>query len=191
MAQYANPFEHHIQLSPEELSSLAAFISPISYQAGATLFPHGEICRDLIILQSGLVRVYYLHDAREVNLRLLCAPAVATALSSLITEEPAEEWVEAVSEVSGFRLRLCDFEAAHAGGLVERLRRALAEQHYLSMERRLRTLQWKSAEERYAYFVRHMESDIVQRMPGYHVASYLGVTPESLSRVRNKRRAGS
>ncbi|MGE0322026.1 MAG: Crp/Fnr family transcriptional regulator [Polyangiaceae bacterium] len=191
MADFENPFERYIRLSAEELSQLAPFISQASFSAGDILFPHGTICRDLIILQSGLVRVYYLHEAREVNLRLICAPAVATALSSLINGEPAEEWVEAVSELRGSRLRLLDFEAAHPGALLQRMRRTLAEQHYLSMERRLRTLQWKSAEERYAYFVRHMEPDIVQRMPGYHVASYLGVTPESLSRVRNKRRGAS
>ena len=71
----------------------------------------------------------------------------------------------------------------------EALRRILAEGHYLSMERRLRMLQGKSAPERYAYFLEHMEPEIVRGMPGYHVASYLGVTPESLSRVRVARRS--
>lgn len=191
MAEFENPFERYIQLSAAELTTLAPFITPITFEAGETIFPPGICCRDLIILERGLVRVYYLHEAREVNLRLICAPAVATALSSLISGDPAEEWVEAVSDVRGYRLRLLDFEAEHPGELRERMRRTLAEQHYLSMERRLRTLQWKSAEERYAYFVQHMEPDIVQRMPGYHVASYLGVTPESLSRVRGKRRGAS
>ncbi len=191
MAEFENPFERHLQLSPTELGALAPYISPARFDAGQNMFPHGLVCEELIILKRGLVRVYYLHEGREVNLRLLCAPAVATALSSLITGAPSEEWVEAVSAIEGFRLRLVEFEAAHPGELKQRLRRALAEQHYLSMERRLRTLQWKSADQRYAYFVRHMELDIVQGMPGYHVASYLGVTPESLSRVRAKRRGTS
>jgi len=122
-----------------------------------------------------------------VNLRFLCAPTVVVALSSFIRGTPAEETVEAVTEVEGFRSRLADFEDEHPGVLAERMRRVLAEQHYLSMERRLRMLQWKSAAERYEYFVQHMEPDIVQGMPGYHVASYLGVAPESLSRVRAAR----
>ena len=67
---------------------------------------------------------------------------------------------------------------------LERCRRLMAEQHYLSMERRLRMLQHKSAAERWQAFRAAMPERIVHETPGYHVASYLGITPESLSRVR-------
>ena len=174
----------HVELDEPTLAVLAEQLRPVRFAAGETLYAHGARCRDVVFLQEGIVRAYYLHDGREVNLRLLCAPSVATAMASLITGAPAEEWIEAIDEVHGFR---ADFgRAAGHGTLVERLRRVLVEQHYLSLERRLRMLQWKSVDERYAYFREHMEPHIVANTPGYHVASYLGVAPETLSRARRK-----
>ncbi len=180
-----------VELSDADVRALGAYLTPVEYGAGDVIHREGKVCRDLVLLRRGLVRAYYVHDDKEVNLRLLCAPASAVALASLITTQPAGETIEAVTAVSGYRSRISDFERDHPGALVERLRRVLAEQHYLSMERRLRMLQWKSAAERYQYFLEHMESEIVEKMPGYHVASYLGVAPESLSRVRSGMRNGA
>lgn len=189
MTDVASLLAPHVSFTPEELALLAPYRQPVRFAAGEIIFREGSVCREVVVLSAGLVRAYYHHEAREVNLRFLCAPTVVVALASFIRQTPAEETVEAVTEVEGFRSRLADFQADHPGMLAEHMRRVLAEQHYLSMERRLRMLQWKSAAERYEYFVRHMEPDIVQRMPGYHVASYLGVAPESLSRVRAARGA--
>jgi CRP-like cAMP-binding protein len=177
----------HLLLSAEEQALLAPYRRPVRYAPGEAIFREGAVCREVVVLAGGLVRAYYHHESREVNLRFLNAPSVVVALASFIRGTPAEETLEAVTEVEGFRSRLADFQDDHPGELAERMRRVLAEQHYLSMERRLRMLQWKSAAERYEYFVQHMEPDIVQGMPGYHVASYLGVAPESLSRVRAAR----
>ena len=109
-------------------------------------------------------------------------------MPSLITGEPSDEWVSAIVPVLGYRGDLCVLEE-RLPSLTMRIRRILAEQHYLSLERRLRMLQYKSVSERYAYFRMHMEPEIVRNTPGYHVASYLGLSPETLSRVRRARRS--
>lgn len=189
MVDVASLLAPHLLLSAEDTQLLAPYRRPVRFSPGEVIFREGAVCREVVVLSAGLVRAYYHHEAREVNLRFLCAPSVVVALSSFIRGTPAEETVEAVSHVEGTCSRFADFQADHPGELAERMRRVLAEQHYLSMERRLRMLQWKSAAERYEYFVTHMEPDIVQGMPGYHVASYLGVAPESLSRVRAARSA--
>jgi CRP-like cAMP-binding protein len=65
--------------------------------------------------------------------------------------------------------------------------RILAEQHYLSMEQRLRMLQHRHVRERYAFYRAQMDESIVNAMPDFHVASYLGVAPETLSRAKRAR----
>lgn len=179
--------ERYLHLNAEGMRSVRPYLSPAKPVEGEILHREGEVCRDLILLTSGLVRVYYVHEHREVNLRLMSAPAAVIALASFIDQVPARETIQALSDGVGVRFRLRDWADAHPGAVAERVMRVLAERHYLSMERRLRTLQWKSARERYAYFVEHMEREIVEQVPGIHVASYLGVRPESLSRVRRQR----
>jgi CRP-like cAMP-binding protein len=174
----------HLRLSGAESARLAPYLRPTRADAGTTLFAEGDTARELLLLSAGLVRVFYVHEHREVNLRLLTAPSVVVPLASFIERAPARESVQALSDVEGLVFRIADFVETHPGETSERIQRVLAEQHYLSMERRLRMLQWKSAAERYAYFVANVERAIVEGVPGVHVASYLGVRPESLSRVR-------
>ena len=171
----------HLQLSPEEMARFTPYLSPVRYEAGDVIAPEGVVCRSVVIAMSGFARAFYVHGDKEVNLRLLRGPAAVVALTSFITGEPSQETLQALSPLTGYRSRLRDYEADHPGPVVDRVRRVLAEQHYLSMDRRFRTLQYKSAKERYAYFCEHMEPEIVNGVAGYHVASYLGVTPESLS----------
>jgi CRP-like cAMP-binding protein len=183
-ARAANLFRAHLTLSEAELRRITPYLRPYRAASGTTLFRAGDLCRHVLLMSRGLVRVFYLHEDREVNLRLLCAPSAVVAFSSFVRGAPSDETVEALEDVEGVMMRLTDFRDAHPGETAERLRRVLAEQHYLAMERRLRNLQWRSARERWRFFTAHMEPDIVARVPGFHVASYLGVRPESLSRVR-------
>jgi len=176
----------YLTLKPSILQEMERYLHPIHLEAGQMLYPYGKICRDVVLLTQGLVRAYYIYEARDVNLRLLCGPAVVAAFSSLIEEAPSEEWVEAVTEIRGYRAELAPLQYNNPL-LYERIHRILAQRHYLALERRLKMLQCKSALERYTFFCERMEPDIVNAMPGYHVASYLGISPETLSRIRKKK----
>lgn len=176
----------HLELPRGEIEALAGALRPVRYAKGAIVFAQGEVCTDLVILCEGLTRAYYVDaDGREVNLRFLAPPNVATSMTSLITGEPAREWVAAITEVRGFRgARSSIMERSTRA---DRLMRVLAEQHYLSMERRLRMLQLKHVRDRYAFYRSELDPQIVDAMPEFHVASYLGVAPETLSRNKTRR----
>ena len=66
------------------------------------------------------------------------------------------------------------------------LRTEMAARHYVSMEQRLRMIQHQRAIDRYRKFLAWMPAPIVQDMPNFHIASYLGITPEVLSRVKQQ-----
>ncbi|HKY91171.1 MAG TPA: hypothetical protein VJM11_09025 [Nevskiaceae bacterium] len=154
---------------------------PASFARLAHVFEPGEPCRQLFYMVTGLVRSYYVFGDKEVNLRLLCDESAVLPLSSYITGAPSFESIQCLEPCRGYWLPLPTGDGA--GGF-ETLRRVLAERHYLAMERRLLTLQYKTARERYRHFRETMEPKIVARTPALHVASYLGVRPESLSRLR-------
>lgn len=170
---------------PDEslLDALTAHLRHETHPAGTMLYRAGERCEDMLILAHGLARAFYVDEDKEINLRLLCEPSIVMSLASFITKAPAEEWIEAITPVEVYRADFRRLERAQPE-LGNFLGRQIAERHYLSLERRLRMLQHKSVAQRYAYFCTHMEAPIVERTPAYHVASYLGVAPETLSRVR-------
>jgi CRP-like cAMP-binding protein len=183
LAQILAPY---VELSAGEISALAAPFSAVRYGRGEALFRAGDECHELVLLHTGLIRAYYLDaEAREVNLRFLAAPNVVTSMASLITGEPAREWVAAVTDTAGFRAPVLTVSSGSPHS--DRLMRVLAEQHYLSMERRLRMLQHRHVRDRYAFYRAEMEPAIVDAMPDFHVASYLGVAPETLSRGKQTR----
>ncbi|MBO6939914.1 MAG: Crp/Fnr family transcriptional regulator [Deltaproteobacteria bacterium] len=174
-----------VDLADAELDAIVGSLKPCRYDPSDVIFRRDERCRELVIIASGLVRAYDVDDrGRDVNHRFLAAPNLATALTSLITGEPSEEWIDAVTPVVGFRGSVEVLEQIPRG---DRILRIVAEQHYLSMERRMRMLQLRFAAERYRFYREHLDPAIVAGMPDFHVASYLGVSAETLSRARRRR----
>lgn len=174
-----------VPLSAADRERIARLASTKSFARHEQVFGAGKVPDRLFVLATGLIRVYYLHEDREVNLRLLTDGSIVVPLSAYITGTPSPESIQCLTDCRGWFLPLDALAGTGVDPLViERARRIMAEQHYLSMERRLRMLQHKSAEERWRDFCAHMPAKIVRETPGYHVASYLGITPESLSRVR-------
>ncbi|WP_353295001.1 Crp/Fnr family transcriptional regulator [Thalassolituus maritimus] len=135
---------------------------------------------------------YRPHDAalrslagKEVIYRLMTDGSMVLGYSGFITGKPATEDIECLQECSGFWIRIRDLEGLRdSNPAIDRIYRYLAEQHYLTMERRLMMLHHKSAEQRYRFFLEHMSPKIVSATPMNCIASYLGVTAESFSRMK-------
>jgi len=178
-----------LELEPRDLEIIPSFVQPATYEKGQLLIRPGQQCNELFFLQKGLMRSFYVFEHKEVNLRLMCEEDAVLAFTSYIQGEPSEEYIECVTDCSGWNVRLRALLETHQSIWLERVMRVLAEQHYLAMERRLRTLQLKNAEARYLYFCEHLERRIVEDMPSYHIASFLGMTPESLSRIKKNLRS--
>jgi CRP-like cAMP-binding protein len=174
----------YLPLDEAQTEELRRMARPARVPRGEHLFRPPEVCRRLFFMARGLVRSYYLFDDKEVNLRLICDGSAVLPLTSLIMQEPAQEHIQCLADAEGWWLSLDAMLRPESAPAWEPLRRVLAERHYLSMERRLLTIQYKSAAQRWEYFRRTMEPRIVAETPVMHIASYLGVTPESLSRIR-------
>lgn len=180
-----------IDVDDATVAAFTGYVRACRYPRGAFIFRLGDPADDMVLLDRGLVRTFQEHDGREVNLRLLSAPAAALPYNSFLQHGPADEHLQAITDVLGYRVRFRAYCGAQPGPLAETMRRVLAERHFLAMQRRVHMLQAGNAAARYDYFLQHMEPEIVAGTPAYHVASYLGITPESLSRVRRARSSAS
>lgn len=163
---------------------------------GDCLFVEQQGFGHLVLIETGLVRSFYLDHDTEINLRFLCDGSLAVPFAAL-----AQAWcsatcpaliagesVQCVTAVTGYRLPLDTLLDREQFADWERLRTELAARHYLSMEQRLRMIQHQRALDRYRKFMQWMPEPIVRQMPNLQVASYLGLSAEALSRVKQQAR---
>lgn len=145
----------------------------------------GSAAHDVLFVSEGLLRFYYPGDeGKESNKAFVGAGEFAGALAAANLGVPLLYGVEALEPTRALVAPYADFAALMDGDATfERLGRKLAELILTRKERRTRSMLLRNASERWADFVASAP-DLVQRVPQYHIASYLGITEVHLSRIR-------
>jgi CRP-like cAMP-binding protein len=152
---------------------------------GAILLKPGERAQGILFVCSGLLRYFYREtDGREVNKAFLCEGTFSSPLSACATGMEIGCGVEALEPTVILIADAAAFNALYdAHPVFDRMGRKLGEWWMALKESRTRAFQSLDARERYLDFIR-MHGGLAQRLPQYHIASYLGITEVSLSRIR-------
>jgi CRP-like cAMP-binding protein len=187
-AAVVEPLRRLLPGAPEALAAMAAIAARRSYAAGEHLLRGGERAELSFLVISGLARELYLTDSGVEHTRGFVAEGQLTgSLRDLLSGGPSVTWIEAIepTEVIAWRYRdfdrLCDRHPA-----LERAARRTAEALYVRKARREHDMLALSAAERYRQWCAE-HAAIDGRITRRHLASYLGVTPEHLSRLRAAR----
>jgi CRP-like cAMP-binding protein len=146
----------------------------------------GDTAHSVGFVAQGLFRMVYLVDGEERTKDFQSEGQFTGSLASLLIGTPARFSVVAMEpsvllEIRRERL----FELSDHYPVWDRMRRNYAEQLFLYKEAREASLLLDSPDARYLQFLRE-RPDLLQRSPLKHIASYLGVTPEALSRIRRR-----
>ena len=158
----------------------------VVFSKGDYLLTEGKKCRHLYFLQQGALRGFYNLDGKEITHWFAFEEDFVTSFHSFITQEPAVENLQllegsilwAITKENLMRL-LNEYHE------IERLVRIAYEKYYIRLEERFVNAQFKSATERYKSLLLHTPH-IVERVPLGHIASYLGISQETLSRIRSQ-----
>lgn len=171
----------------EEWQAFRALSTCHSVSKGSHWVRAGEHTDKLGICVNGLFRLYYTTpDGKEFNKSFCAKLDFVASYSSLLLESPAYFSIQALMDSALILIRFRDFESLYARHICwERLGRLLAEQLYIKKETRERELLLLSAETRYLFFIEQY-GHLMHHIPQYHIASYLGITPVALSRIRSK-----
>lgn len=159
---------------------------PVTARRGELLHEAGQVCKSLYFIESGFVRVFFLQDGDEVTNHLNSAGGFMTAFSSFITQTRSHESIQCVTDCDLLRIEKTDFELLlqHSQKWAEFGRRVY-ENSLACKEQRTNDFITLSAEERYHKLLTQ-QPQTVQQVPVQYIASFIGIKPESLSRIRRK-----
>ncbi len=154
---------------------------------GEMLLREGEVCHEVFFVEKGLLRMYSI-DAGGKEHIVQFAPEswLISDRSSIFFNEKSNYFIDAIEDSEVWALKPDFFAQMHSSfpGTVEN-NDILLQKHIRTLQDRINSLLSDPAEERYLKFIKRYP-DLMQRVPQWMVASYLGITPESLSRVRKE-----
>lgn len=159
--------------------------------AGTGLIEAGQLVERAYFCVRGLFRLYYpLEDGREYNVAFTVEGDFATSHAAMITHQPSSLTIEALEDALVIEIEhtlLQQLTKQHHSW--ERFVRLSVERLYIRKEERERELLYLSARERYEAFLRKYPG-LAERIPQYHIASYIGISPVSLSRLLHQESGG-
>ena len=174
--------------SPLSNECLQYFISNsklITYRKGDTVVKEGQYSKKAYLIVDGCARAYYLKDGKDISDWFTFENQFMASIISFFSDQPSPHYVEFVedSTVLEFTKETVDLLSNNFHDF-ERFISKVVTETMLGLCERLHTIQFAKAEERYQNLI-SIYPDITQRIQLTHIASYLGITLETLSRIRN------
>lgn len=172
-------------LTAEEYEALAGGLRPRSCRKGEVLSRPGGKGGEIFFVEKGLLRLYTIgEDAKERILHFAPENWLVSDRGSAHFGSPAEYWIDCIEASEVYCLDRGFFDrAAGLSGAFRAFNERALHGHVRQLERRIAFLLGAAARERYLEFLR-IYPDLARRAPLWMMASYMGMTPESLSRVR-------
>lgn len=187
MLNIENYLAEVLEVPKEQITQCGSFFTEKDYAKGEVLLREGEVCHYTFFVESGLLRMYSVDSAgKEHIVQFATENWLISDRSSLYFNERSSYYIDAVEDSKVLLLDADFFSrlSAQFPNAVEN-NDLLLQRHIRNLQNRVNSLLSDTAEERYLKFIK-MYPDVLLRVPQWMVASYLGITPESLSRVRKE-----
>ena len=181
-----------VLLSEAEQKLVKTFFSHKKIRKKQYLLQEGNICRHLAFVEKGLLRSYNVDEKGvEHMIHFAWEGWWMADMLSFLSDEPSTYHIDAIEEAELLLISQTDFEKMLLKvPVIERYFRILFQNNIISKERRLISSITNSAEEKFLH-LSATNPALIKRIPQQLVASYLGITPETLSRIKKKLAKGS
>jgi len=186
MDQLFRHLKSFYQLSDESRDALSQCFTKLVLPKNENLITQDRVCRHLYFLEQGCLRGYYYLDGKEITHWFGFENDYVTSFHSFITGQPAVEHIQLMEgcvlwAITKEQLTAL-FNEYHD---IERLVRIAYEKYYIRLEERFVNAQFRTATERYQQLMEE-SPHILDRVPLGYIAAYLGISQETLSRIRSK-----
>ena len=186
MDQIRRYYESLSNITEAQWNELVPHFKRVNIPKNQFLSEPGKVVQDVSFIESGLLRCYYLFDGRESNCYFAAENCYLADYTSFLTQSPSVMYIEAMEDVTVINLDYHALQNLYKKDIIfQEFGRKIAEWLYIKLSNRVSDLLLLNPEERYYQFIKS-DPELAQRIPQYMLASYLGITPESLSRIRRR-----
>ncbi len=175
----------YVTLSKDALDKFAEILIPLKFKRGEMPVKEGEVCDNLYYIEKGLTRQYYVKNGKEVTEHLEYEGGIVMCIESFFRREPSRLVIETLEPSKIYAIPYDKLkELTRTSYEFCQLMFAFLEHSLILSQHKADTLRFESAKERYLRTLND-HPDLVRRAPLHYLASYLQMTPETLSRVRS------
>lgn len=186
MQQLLCHIQQYSPLTTDTQNALPDYFEKITLGKNELLLREGQICRHLYFLETGALRGFYNLEGKEITHWFGFEKDFVTSFHSFITGEPAVENIQLLEGSILWAISKDTLtELLNKHHEIERLVRIAYEKYYIRLEERFVNAQFKTAKELYENLLQQTPY-IIERVPLGFIASYLGISQETLSRIRSK-----
>ena len=180
-------FNKFIKLNDSEWADFENCIVKATIAKNEQILKPGEHCNFIAFIQEGSFRFYYDKEDEVKITAFFFQGDFVSNYRSFLTGKPSDHFIEAMQDAAIYKINLQELKSLYDKHKnIERLGRLIAENLYLSVASRLDSFLFQTPEERYKTLI-EKNSRLLQEIPQYMIASYLGVKPETLSRIRKRK----
>lgn len=178
--------KNYSELTDEEVAFLSANLESKQYNKDDILLKENEVSNAFFFVVSGCIRLYYMVDGEEKTAFFYTENKFVSSYESFTKQIPSTHYLQAVENSE---LVVISFENAYA--LLEKypkfefLARVMMEEELSTYQKIISTFITLSPEQRYLHLLKN-QPELLQRIPQQHLATYVGVKAESLSRIKNR-----
>jgi CRP/FNR family transcriptional regulator, anaerobic regulatory protein len=174
-------------LSEGLVSHLAQTLKTKTISKKQYLLRAGHTSRQICFIEKGLLRCFYEHGETEVSSWFMKEGDVIVSVESFFKQKPSYESIQALEETIVHYVSYDELQFIYKNFLeFNFVARVLAEHYYTLSEQRLYSMRMQRSHERYEHLFQQFP-ELILRVPSKYIASYLGVSEETLSRIKSKR----
>ena len=171
-------------MTHEELDILESVLVPMKFAKGEKILSEGQTCEHIYWIVKGLARQFYFKNGKELTEYMATENTIMMSIESLFKEKPSMQVIQALEPTLIYAMPKKELEAVAMRSVnIQILYRKILEESLIISQQHADMLRFESAQDRYQKLVKSCPQ-LVLRAPLVYIASYLQMTPETLSRVR-------
>ncbi|WP_339727637.1 Crp/Fnr family transcriptional regulator [Maribacter stanieri] len=160
---------------------------PLKIPAKDYFLKQGQICKEMAFIENGELRMFYItEEGKEINVEFFFENNFVASYQSFLHQSKSKYYIQAISDCELITISNKSLQNAYSNSPYwQRFGRIIAEKVFILAEQRSEGFLFYDAQERYLNLLKNRPV-VFEKIPLYHIASYLGIEPESLSRLRKK-----